>query len=117
MFDHLGLHVKDVKASVAFYKAVMAPLGGKVCSQDENGAGLGPDGNAILWLYANKGAKGPGTHIAFTAPDRKAVEKFHAAGLKAGGKDNGGHRSDKRTYVYLVMHIFTDTVCGKEIER
>ena len=91
MFDHLGIHVKDVAASVAFYKAVLAPLGAKVCSEDENGAGLGPDGNAVLWLYAHKGAKtSKGAHIAFTAPDRKAVEKFHAAGLKAGGKDNGG---------------------------
>jgi catechol-2,3-dioxygenase len=101
MFDHLGLHVKDVAASVAFYKAVLAPLGAKVCSQDDSGAGLGPDGNAVLWLYAHKGAKGPnasrvGTHVAFVAPDRKAVEKFHAAGLKAGGVDNGpaGLRAD-----------------------
>jgi catechol 2,3-dioxygenase-like lactoylglutathione lyase family enzyme len=101
MFDHIGLHVRDVAASVAFYKAVMAPLGAKVCSQDESGAGLGPDGNAVLWLYAHKGAKGPnatrvGSHIAFAAPDRKSVEKFHAAGLKAGGVDNGpaGLRAD-----------------------
>jgi catechol 2,3-dioxygenase-like lactoylglutathione lyase family enzyme len=105
MFDHLGLHVKDVAASVAFYKAVLAPLGAKVCSQDESGAGLGPNGNAVLWLYANKGAKGPGTHVAFVAPDRKAVEKFHAAGLKAGGTDNGpaGLRADYSPTYYAAF--------------
>ena len=28
-------------------------------------------------------------HLAFQAPDRAAVERFHAAGLAAGGRDNG----------------------------
>ena len=121
MFDHLGIHVKDVAASVAFYKAVLAPLGAKVCSEDENGAGLGPDGNAVLWLYAHKGAKtSKGAHIAFTAPDRKAVEKFHAAGLKAGGKDNGkpGIRADYSPDYYAAFAIDPDgyrieAYCGK----
>lgn len=29
------------------------------------------------------------THIAFRAPNRAAVDAFHAAALAAGGKDNG----------------------------
>jgi catechol 2,3-dioxygenase-like lactoylglutathione lyase family enzyme len=28
-------------------------------------------------------------HIAFQANDREAVERFHEAGLAAGGRDNG----------------------------
>jgi catechol 2,3-dioxygenase-like lactoylglutathione lyase family enzyme len=28
--------------------------------------------------------------VAFAAPDRAAVDRFHADGLKAGGRDNGG---------------------------
>ncbi|MBL8708443.1 MAG: VOC family protein [Rhodospirillaceae bacterium] len=90
MYDHIGLHVKDLAASTAFYKAVLAPLGLVLNSSDDSGAGLGPKGASALWLYPHKGAKGPGSHVAFAAPDRKAVDKFHAAGLKAGGKDNGG---------------------------
>jgi catechol 2,3-dioxygenase-like lactoylglutathione lyase family enzyme len=31
-----------------------------------------------------------GTHVAFAAPDRAAVDRFHAAALTAGGRDNGG---------------------------
>lgn len=96
MFDHMGLKVKDIAASVAFYKAVLAPLGAGLCSEDESGAGFGPNGAAALWLYPHRGAKGPGVHLAFAAPDRKSVEKFHAAGVKAGGRDNGpaGLRAD-----------------------
>jgi catechol 2,3-dioxygenase-like lactoylglutathione lyase family enzyme len=95
MYDHIGIHVKDLAASAAFYKAVLAPLGFVLNSSDDSGAGLGPKGASSLWLYPHKGGKGAnaarmGSHIAFAAPDRKAVDKFHAAGLKAGGKDNGG---------------------------
>lgn len=105
MFDHLGLKVRDVAASAAFYKAVLAPLGLVLSSQDESGAGFGPKGAPALWLYAHKGAKGPGTHVAFAAPDRKSVEKFHAAGLKAGGKDNGpaGLRADYSPTYYAAF--------------
>jgi catechol 2,3-dioxygenase-like lactoylglutathione lyase family enzyme len=28
--------------------------------------------------------------VAFRAPTRAAVARFHAAGLRAGGRDNGG---------------------------
>jgi catechol 2,3-dioxygenase-like lactoylglutathione lyase family enzyme len=30
-----------------------------------------------------------GAHVAFAAPDRAAVDAFHAAALAAGGSDNG----------------------------
>ena len=29
------------------------------------------------------------THLAFQAPDRATVDRFHAAAVAAGGKDNG----------------------------
>ena len=29
-------------------------------------------------------------HVAFRAPDHAAIKRFHAEGLKAGGRDNGG---------------------------
>jgi catechol 2,3-dioxygenase-like lactoylglutathione lyase family enzyme len=35
-------------------------------------------------------------HLAFTSPDRRKVDAFHAAALGAGGRDNGkpGPRPD-----------------------
>ena len=88
MYDHLGLQVKNLDASVHFYEAVLAPLGHVLDSRYEGGAGLGPKGAAALWLYENPEARG-GSHVAFRAGDRKAVDAFHAAGLANGGRDNG----------------------------
>ena len=105
MYDHLGLHVKDLGASVRFYKAALAGMGHVVCSQDASGAGLGPDGAPALWLYADKGTKAPGVHIAFAAKNRAAVDKFYADGIKAGGKDNGkpGLRADYSPTYYAAF--------------
>jgi catechol 2,3-dioxygenase-like lactoylglutathione lyase family enzyme len=90
MYDHIGLKVQKLDASVRFYEAALKPLGYVLCSRDDSGAGFGPKGEPALWLYASKEAKGAGSHVAFRAPDHAAIEKFHAAGLKAGGRDNGG---------------------------
>ncbi len=42
----IGLHVKDLKASIRFYEATLGALGHVLCSQDATGAGLGPEGRA-----------------------------------------------------------------------
>ena len=92
MFDHLGLRTSRLDASIRFYEAALAPLGYTLTSRDEQGAGLGPPDAPALWLYRVTGQSGSGAHLAFVAPDRKAVDRFHAAGLGAGGKDNGAPR-------------------------
>ncbi|HTO09294.1 MAG TPA: VOC family protein [Myxococcota bacterium] len=96
MYDHIGLHVKDIGAALRFYEAALGGLGLVLCSRDDSSAGLGPKGEPALWLYATRGAKGPGTHVAFRAADRAAVDRFYRAGIGAGGKDNGapGVRKD-----------------------
>src|ERR1700742_2733876 len=88
MYDHIGIKTGNLDASVKFYTAALAPLGFVLCSKDDNGAGFGPKGEPALWLYLHKGLKSEGTHIAFRASDHDAIKKFHAAGLKAGGRDN-----------------------------
>ena len=105
MYDHLGLHVKDLKASVRFYEAALGALGHGVCSQDASGAGLGAQGGAGVWLYADAGTRKPGVHVAFRARNRAAVDKFHEAGVKAGGKDNGkpGLRADYSPTYYAAF--------------
>ena len=89
MYDHVGLKVSDLDVSVRFYEATLAPLGYVLDSRDETYAGLGPKGAPALWLYPHKGTPGPGVHIALRAPDHATVQKFHAAAIKAGGRDNG----------------------------
>jgi catechol 2,3-dioxygenase-like lactoylglutathione lyase family enzyme len=89
MYDHIGIKVGNLDASVRFYTAALAPLGYVLCSRDENGAGFGPKGEPALWLYRHNGSNG-GAHIAFRAGEHAAIRKFHAEGMKAGGRDNGG---------------------------
>jgi catechol 2,3-dioxygenase-like lactoylglutathione lyase family enzyme len=115
MYDHVGLKVRNVAASVKFYSAALAALGHV---KDESGTGFGPKGEPALWLYEG-GKNGPGTHVAFKAKSRAAVDKFHAAGLEAGleagGKDNGkpGVRKDYSPKYYAAFLIDPD---GNNVE-
>jgi catechol 2,3-dioxygenase-like lactoylglutathione lyase family enzyme len=85
--DHLTLPVADLAVSHAFYAAVFGALGWR----EESVEGLptwGPAGAADFSIA--EGAPPPdGMHLAFLASDRGAVGAFHAAGLAAGGRDNG----------------------------
>ena len=95
MIDHIGYAVSDLKRSVAFYKAALAPLGitllmevSKEMSGGYEGAGFGSDNKPYFWIGTGKAVKGA-THVAFLAKDRKAVAAFYEAAINAGGKDNG----------------------------
>lgn len=90
MFDHVGIKVRDLQASIRFYEPVLGALGYQLDSQGDGYAGLGKPGAAAFWLYQTDQAVGPGTHVAFSAKDRQGVQQFHALGLKSGGRDNGG---------------------------
>ena len=56
MYDHIGLRVGNLDASVRFYTAALAPLGFVLCSRDDFGAGFGPKGAPALWLHLHKGS-------------------------------------------------------------
>ena len=57
MYDHLGIKVRDLAASIRFYEAALAPLGHVLGSHDDSYAGIGPAGAPALWLYAAKDAQ------------------------------------------------------------
>lgn len=110
MYDHIGLKVRDLDASLRFYEAALGALGHRLDSRYEGGAGLGPQGAPALWLNADAQAPRSATHVAFHAPDRAAVDRFHAAGLRSGGRDNGapGPRPDYGPTYYAAFLIDPD---------
>ena len=115
MYDHVGLKVKDLDASIRFYEAALAALGQELGERDAASAGLGPPGAPALWLYGGHKATGPGIHLAFHAATRGAVDRFHAAGLGAGGRDNGaaGLRADYGPAYYAAFLLDPD---GNNVE-
>ena len=114
MFDHVGLTVKDLEASVRFYRDALAPLGFVLSAHEASYAGFGPAGEPALWLYPGEALE-RGVHVAFRAPDRKAVDRFHAAGLEAGGRDHGapGPRTDYGPKYYAAFLVDLD---GNNVE-
>jgi catechol 2,3-dioxygenase-like lactoylglutathione lyase family enzyme len=98
LIDHVHLVVKDLRASRRFYGAVFEVLG----------IPLGADNPEVGFFWADElfvsspDAKAPAghslsatgkptgwVHLAFQAPDRGTVDRFHVAAVAAGGKDNG----------------------------
>ena len=88
MIDHVGLGVRDLEQSKAFYQQALGPLGYQLLMQRDGSAGFGMHPKPDFWIHVNRPLSGP-THVAFASPDRATVEAFHAAGLAAGGRDNG----------------------------
>ncbi len=96
MLDHIGVPVRDLALSKAFYETVLAPLGYGVVmelSPEVTGStgfvGFGRPGKPQFWITTGGPMSGV-LHVAFMAENRAAVAAFHAAALAAGGRDNGG---------------------------
>ncbi|TDP74137.1 VOC family protein [Roseateles toxinivorans] len=115
MFDHIGLKVSDLAASITFYEAALGALGHGLASSGDDYAGFGPDGAPALWLHQYGKGINAGAHVALRAADREAVQRFHAQGLAAGGRDNGapGPRPDYGATYYAAFLLDPD---GHNIE-
>ncbi len=100
MIDHISIGVSSLKKAKEFYDAALKPLG-YVCvyTVDIPGEGVvahgyGEGEKPSFWIgkpekLDKKANKKGGTHVAFVAKSRKAIEAFHKAAIKAGAKDNG----------------------------
>ncbi len=90
--DHVAISTADYPTSLAFYEKALAPLGIKTHMKFEgeegNVAGLGSE-QPFLWIGDGGALTGGRVHMAFSAPNRAAVDAFYAAAIAAGGKDNG----------------------------
>jgi catechol 2,3-dioxygenase-like lactoylglutathione lyase family enzyme len=81
LIDHLQLRVSNLAASRRFYKATLAVLGLEIEEADDH--------FEIDELYVDEGPAPSRIHLAFQAADRASVDRWYAAGLEAGGTDNG----------------------------
>ena len=86
LIDHVHLITEHFDATRLFYRAVLESLGRKFDGEREHAFW-----SDELYVSTAEAATRGKTHVhlAFQAADRAMVDRFHAAGLAAGGRDNG----------------------------
>ena len=93
MLHHIDFAVTNISRSCEFYERTLAPLGLTPAITVTNSAGrqligFGSLPDPEFWIRDGEPLRGR-LHVAFQASSRAAVVAFHAAGLRAGGRDNG----------------------------
>lgn len=91
MFNHVSIGVRDLEAAARFYDAALGALGYRRTMTEDFGLAWGVEWPEFWATLPGEGeaTAGNGTHVAFIAPSRAAVEAFHAAALAHGGSDAG----------------------------
>lgn len=85
LIDHVHLVVANLEVSKRFYRAALQSLG-----RDLSGEGEGYFfADELFVSEMESGGRASHVHVAFQAPDRETVQRFHAAALAAGGRNNG----------------------------
>ncbi len=122
MLDHVSITVSDLARATAFYDAVFAALGHPCVRRDAEVLGYGirnrPGDDRHSYLSVRLSRQPIATdrrHWCFRAPSREAVDEFHRAGIKAGGRDDGspGLRPDYHEGYYAAFLLDPD---GNRIE-
>ncbi len=119
MLHHVSIGVADVERAARFYDSVLSKLGFKRVME------ITPYGIAYglqmpqFWVQMPHDQNGPssgnGTHIAFSASSKSAVNAFHAAAVSAGGKDEGAP-GPRPEYTAAYYGAFVRDLDGNKIE-
>ncbi|MGZ3651526.1 MAG: VOC family protein [Bdellovibrionota bacterium] len=111
MFDHMNIHVADLKRSRAFYQAALTPLGVKANLSEQHV--LFKDGETHFAIV--QGPASQHLHLAFKAHSQKEVDEFYKGAMGNGGIDNGrpGPRDYAPGFYYAAFVIDPD---GNNIE-
>ena len=121
LIDHVSITVRDLERAGRFYNAVLEALGYPRVTASEARIGYGvrkrseDDRQAYISVVKSDHVVADRRHWAFVAPDRRAVERFHAAGLAGGGRDDGapGLRPAYHAHYYAAFLLDPD---GNRIE-
>jgi len=122
--DHVGIRVSDLPASRRMYAAALAELGFSVLGEGQFEGDdyvlFGRDGSDDFSLHSVGSKPGrdraaTGAHVAFTAPDAAAVDRWHRAALDHGATDNGppGRRPEYTGDYYAAFVLDLD---GNNVE-
>lgn len=113
MLSYIRVGANDIPLSGRFYAAILTPLGYlkkevpngvEFTFPDAPGRSPGPAAVYVAKPYDGKEASvGNGSMTAFQAETQEMVRSLHAAGLEAGGSDEGapGFRPDYSAHFYV----------------
>jgi len=89
LIDHVGFEVRDLARSARFYDAVFGALGARRMIESERAVAYGTNG-PVVWIVMRGRPSAPAYgHLALRASGKAAVDAAHAAGVAAGGRDDG----------------------------
>ncbi|BCW87313.1 hypothetical protein sos41_04420 [Alphaproteobacteria bacterium SO-S41] len=108
MLGYVTIGYLHAEPALAFYDPVLSAIGMKRAFFDGGWAGYGPEGSDDQNVFlcppfdGQPARGGNGIMIAFKGPDKAAVDAAYAAGLEAGGTDEGapGPRPEDSTSFY-----------------
>jgi len=92
MLHHISLPVSNLSASKKLYDVALLVLGYKCVCSGIDFAGYGIEENRDKFSIkqtAQAKSAGPGFHLALSAPNRLAVDRFFKEALENGAKGNG----------------------------
>ena len=92
MIHHVSVGTNDVKRARAFYDPLMSLICLRLLKYSETALHYGAS-DIIFSLETpidgGRAAAGNGVHIAFQAPDRETVRRFHQTAIANGAVDEG----------------------------
>jgi catechol 2,3-dioxygenase-like lactoylglutathione lyase family enzyme len=87
--DHLWFRTRDVAAAKAFYDTIAPVVGLTLVHDGADRVSYRSFGGSFSFVD-DGGEPTERVHVAFKAPDEETVQRFHAAAVAAGYRDNGG---------------------------
>lgn len=118
MIHHVSVGSNDIRRAKTFYRPLMSLIGFRLIKQSSKAAHYGASDIVFSIETPDDGrpaAPGNGIHVAFHAPDRRTVRRFHATALANGGVDEGapGIRENYNANYYAA---FVRDLDGNKIE-
>ncbi|MQM27938.1 VOC family protein [Glycomyces albidus] len=86
MIDHVSIQCENPERSAAFYDAVLETVGGHRILDFGPVVGYGKEGPDFWIGPVETAGAAREVHLAFTAPNRSAVDAFHATAVRAGAE-------------------------------
>jgi len=122
MLGYVMVGTNNLKEAIIFYDEVLKVLNLERNYTDEVCAGYTQkNGDGTVEFYVTEPANkekatfGNGTQVSFVTSSREIVDKFHEAGLKAGGKSegSGGERPEgSGVYYSYIRDLDNNKICA-----